>query len=83
MVPLHSLQWPAGVVCASEDQFYIDMCMAFGATPSAGAYGHVADAGVEVFHHRGIGPLDQWVDDYIFFCIRYEYLKQFNGTRKE
>jgi len=83
MVPLNPSQWPAGVVCASKDQLYIDMCMAFGATLSAGAYGHVADAGAEIFPHQGIGPLDKWVDDYIFFHIRCEYLKQFNKTRKE
>jgi hypothetical protein len=83
MVPLHLLQWPAGVVHASKDQFYVDTCMAFGATLSVGAYGHIADAGAEIFHHQGKGPLDKWVDNYIFFCIRCEYLKQFNETRKE
>jgi hypothetical protein len=51
MVPLHPLQWPAGVVHASKDQFYVDTCMAFGATLSVGAYGHVADAGAEIFCH--------------------------------
>lgn len=81
-VPLHPSQWPAGVVRVSDSQFCIDTCTAFGATPSAGVYGHVADAGAEIFRSNGIGPLDKWVDDHIFFRIRREYLQQYNDKRK-
>jgi len=50
-IPLHPSQWPAAVVRTSNDEFYVDTCTAFRATPSAGAYRHVADAGAEIFHH--------------------------------
>jgi hypothetical protein len=57
--------------------------MAFGATPSAGAYGHVADAGAEIFRHRGIGPLDKWVDDHLFIRILKEFLGPYNQQRAQ
>jgi len=66
-VPLHHSQWPAAVVHMSHSEGCIDTCLAFGASPSAGVYGHVADAAAEIFRHHGIGPLDKWVDDHIFF----------------
>jgi hypothetical protein len=80
-VPLHNSQWPAGVVRILDNLFCVDTCTAFGATPSAGAYGHVADAGAEIFHHHGIGPLDKWVNDHIFFRIRREHLSTYNQQR--
>jgi hypothetical protein len=55
-IPLHESQWPSAIVRTDNDQFYVDMCLAFGATPSAGMYGTVADAGAEIIRHRGIGP---------------------------
>lgn len=67
-LPLHPSQWLAGVVCMSSTELCVDTCMAFGATPSAGAYGHIADAGAEILRHHRIGPLDKWVDDHIFVC---------------
>jgi hypothetical protein len=81
-VPLHPSQWPAAVVRVSESQFCVDTCTAFGATPSAGAYGHIADAGTEIFRFHGMGPLDKWVDDHIFFRIRHEYLADYNNLRR-
>jgi len=77
-VPLHPSQWPAGVVRISETLFCVDICMAFGASPSAGAYGHVADAAAKIFQYHGISPLDKWVDDHIFFRIRRAYLQEYN-----
>lgn len=82
MVPLHQSQWPAGVVRISESEFCVDTCTAFRAAPSAGAYGHVTDAGAEIFHNNGIGPLDKWVDDYLFLRIRQEFLDKYNEYRK-
>jgi hypothetical protein len=82
-LPLHPSQWPAGVVQVSDTQACVDTCMAFGATPSAGAYGHVADAGVEIFRHRGIGPLDKWVDDHLFTHILKEFLGPYNQHRAQ
>lgn len=82
-VPLHPSQWPAGVVRISDSLFCVDTCVAFGAAPSAGAYGLVADGGAEIFRNKGLGPLDKWVDDHIFLRIRLEYLEQYNEHRKE
>jgi len=66
-IPLHHSQWPVAVVRTSYSEGCIDTCLAFGTSPSAGVYGHVADAAVEIFRYHGIGPLDKWVDDHIFF----------------
>ena len=47
-IPLHQSQWPGAVVRISKSLGCIDMFTAFGATPSADAYSHLADAGYEV-----------------------------------
>lgn len=80
-VPLHYSQWPATVVRLSEDAFCIDTCTAFGMGPSAGVYGHVADAGVDLLRAQGLGPLVKWVDDHLFFRIRTEHLITYNHQR--
>ena len=80
-IPLHPTQWPAAVVKISDTQVCVDTCAAFGAAPSAGVYGHVADAGAEITRHRGMGPLDKWVDDHIYFRIRKEFLGDYNLQR--
>ena len=80
-IPLHPSQWPAGVVKISDTLGYIDMNLAFGSTPAAGAYGHMADACCEILRFHGIGPLDKWVDDHIFFHIRLEHLESYNNDR--
>lgn len=82
-IPLHPSQWPSSVVRVSDSEFCVDTCMAFGAAPSAGAYGHVADAGAEIFRHHGIGPLDKWVDDHLFVRIRREFLAEYNAQRSK
>jgi hypothetical protein len=82
-VPLHELQWPAAVVRISETTACIDTCIAFGASPSCGAYGLIADAGAEILRANGIGPLDKWVDDHLFFRIPRLHLKQYNIARRQ
>ena len=82
-VPLHHSQWPAAVVHTAHSQGCIDTCLAFGASPSAGVYGHVADAAAEIFRHHGIGPLDKWVDDHIFFRIKREHIPEYNEARSK
>ena len=47
-VPLHESQWPVAVVRISETSACIDTCVAFGASPSCGVYGQVADVGAEI-----------------------------------
>ena len=81
-IPLHQSQWPAAVVRISESQGCIDTFTAFGATPSAGAYGHMADAGCELMRVQGIGPIEKWVDDHIFFRIRRSHLANYNKSRQ-
>lgn len=66
-IPLHPSQWPAAIIRTSPTHGCIDTCIAFGSTPAAGAYGHIADAAAEIFCHHGIGLLDKWVNDHIFF----------------
>jgi hypothetical protein len=80
-IPLHPSQWPATVVRVSHTHGCIDTCAAFGATPSSGGYGHVADAGAEIMRFQGIGPLDKWVDDHIFFRIQLPHLEAYNAIR--
>src|SRR5260370_1301733 len=69
-IPLHPSQWPAMVVRAPHDTYYIDKCLSFRAAPSASTYGHVTDAAAEIFRSNRIGPLDKWVDDHVFFHVR-------------
>ena len=47
-IPLHESQWPAAVIRISENTACINTCVAFGASPSCGAYGQVADAGAKI-----------------------------------
>ena len=81
-VPLQQSQWPAAVVWISDSHGCIDTCVVFGSTPSAGIYGHVSDAGCEIFRAHGLGPLDKWVDDHIFFRIRKAVLKDYNEAQR-
>lgn len=80
-IPLHPSQWPAGVVKISDMHGCIDTNLAFSSTPAAGAYGHMADACCEILRYHGIGPMDKWVDDHIFFRIRLEHLEDYNNNR--
>ncbi|KAG6327017.1 hypothetical protein ID866_12072 [Astraeus odoratus] len=68
-IPLHPSQWPAAVIKISDSLGYIDTCTAFRATPAVGAYGLMADAGCELMRHAGIGPMEKWVDNHVFFHI--------------
>jgi hypothetical protein len=51
--------------------------------PSAGTYGHVTDAGVDLLRAEGLGPLAKWVDDHLFFRILREFMGEYNRLRKE
>lgn len=77
-VPLHTLQWPAAVIHISETHACIDTCAVFGAAPSGGAYGLIADADAEILQANGIGPPDKWVDDHVFFRIPLVHLTEYN-----
>ena len=81
-IPLHPSQWQAPVVRISDDKGCIDICAAFGASPSCNTYGIVADMGIEIMRSKGIGPLDKWVDDYIFFQIWQNNLNGYLQNRQ-
>ena len=81
-ISLHLSQWPAAIVKISDALGCIDTCATFGASPSCGAYGIVADMGTKILRCNGIGPLDKWVDDHIFLRIPCTYLDQYNKTRR-
>jgi hypothetical protein len=68
-IPLLPSQWPATVVHTDDDSFYVDTCTSFGMGPSVNAYGHIIDAGADLFCVIGIGPLTKWVNDHLFFRI--------------
>jgi hypothetical protein len=48
---------------------HLDHVLNFGASPSPGIFGRVADAMVKILLHRGIEAVIKWVDDFIF--LRY------------
>lgn len=81
-IPIHWSQWPGSVVRVSEDLFCIDTCMSFGLRPSAGAYGNLADAGLDLFRSKGIGPASRWVDDHLFIRILKEHIAAYNQKRR-
>ena len=83
-IPLHPSQWPGAVVRLSDnDNFAVDTCNMFGLSSAPGIFGHVADAGVEIFRSQGIGPLTKWVDDHLWLRVRREWLDKANAIREE
>lgn len=46
---------------------HINLTLDFGASPSPGIFGRIADAMVVIFLFRGIQAVLKWVDDFIFF----------------
>ena len=81
-IPLRHSQWPSTVVRLGDDSFAIDTALCFGAGPSAGMYGTVWNAAVDILQFEGIGPISSWVDDHLFFRIRREFLPKYNQQRK-
>ena len=77
-IPLHPSQWPVVVTCVRDNSFCIDTCTYFSTSRAAEGYGHVADAGTDIFWVRGVGPVSKWVNNHIFFRIKREYLKAYN-----
>jgi hypothetical protein len=52
-----------------KDRIHLDHVLNFGASPSPGIFGRVADAAVQIYLTRGIDALIKWVDDFVF--LRY------------
>ena len=81
-IPAHQTQWPGLVVrLKGEDSYAINTHNNFGLTSAGGVYGHLADAGADIFRANGIGPLSKWVDDHIFFRVRCAALDPYNADR--
>jgi hypothetical protein len=59
---------------------HLDHVLNFGASPSPGIFGRVADALVRIFLHRGIEAVIKWVDDFIF--LRYPRRRLSKDTYK-
>lgn len=57
---------------------HIDHVLNFGASPSPGIFGRVADAMVGILLHGGVDAVMKWVDDFIF--IRYPSGLRSDGT---
>lgn len=82
-IPLAPSQWPGTVVRSGEDEYMVDTCAAFGVGSHAGVYGLVGDAPLDIFRHRGIGPLAKWVDDKVFLRIQRRHLADYNHRREQ
>ena len=81
-IPAHQTQWPGLVVrLKGEDSYAINTHNNFGLTSAGGVYGHLADAGADIFRANGVGPLSKWVDDHIFFRVRCTDLDSYNADR--
>jgi hypothetical protein len=57
---------------------HLDHVLNFGASPSPGIFGRVADAMVQILLHKGVEAVIKWVDDFIF--IRYPSRQLPDGT---
>ena len=80
-IPAHQTQWPGLVVrLEGEDRYAINTHNNFGLTSAGGVYGHLADAGADIFRANGVA-LSKWVDDHIFFRVRHADLESYNADR--
>ena len=79
-IPLHPSQWPALVVCIADEPalFAVDTCLCFSYGPSAGTYGTIHDAGLDVLQAAGIGPVIAWVDDHLFIHLPQNAITDYN-----
>jgi hypothetical protein len=83
-IPAHPDQWPGLVVkLDGEDAYAINTCNDFGLLSGGGVYGMVADAGLDIFRSRGMGPVSRWVDDHMFIRIRRTHLEEYNQQRRK
>ena len=59
---------------------HLDHVLNFGASPSPGIFGRIADAMVRILLHRGIEAVIKWVDDFVF--LRYPSCRLSDDTYK-
>jgi hypothetical protein len=55
------------MVVAWEGKVWLDHCVPFGATSSNGIFGHCGDAMAHLAEAMGMGPVQKWVNNFIFF----------------
>ena len=89
IIPLAENQWPGIVIRLEEDgpndrkPFALNTCTSFGKKSSGGLFGLFGDALLDIFRASGIGPSLRWVDDFIFFLLRREFLDEYNELRNK
>ena len=70
------------MVCLpGQDSFAIDTVAAFGTGSTPGVYGNLEDGAVDIMRHAGLGPIEKWADDHVFFWILREHLPAYNHLR--
>ena len=82
-IPVHLSQWHGLIVRLSDSHFTVDTALCFCFASSAGIYGSVANAAVDIMRFIGIGPILQWGDDHLFIRIPRTHLSRYNKTRRE
>ncbi len=65
-IPIHPSAWPF-LAMKIDEKIHLDTCLNFGASPSPGIWGIVADAMAWILKHKGVQALIKWVDDFVFF----------------
>ena len=86
IIPLAEDQRLGMVVHLDDNQnpkpFTLNTCMCFGKKSSGGLFGLFGDALLDIIRAAGIGPSLRWVDDFVFFAIRREFLSEYNRLQE-
>ena len=71
MILLHPKQFAGTVIRLSDnDEFAVDTCNMFGLASAPGIFGHVADAGLEIFRSQGRNQVFQmWIEQLRIFLV--------------
>ena len=87
IIPLAEDQWPGVVVRLDSDEhpkpFALNMCTCFGKKSSGGLFGVFGDALSDILRAAGIGPSLRWVDDFVFFAMKSEFIDDYNKLRNK
>ena len=89
IIPLAKNQWPGVVIRLSEDNsvnkkpFALNMCTSFGKKSSGGLFGLFGDALLDILCAEGIGPSLQWVDDFLFLAIEWQFIEGYSTLREK
>ncbi|CAE7229144.1 unnamed protein product [Rhizoctonia solani] len=65
-MPIHPDDQPH-IVIMWDNQVWLDHCAPFGAASSNGIFGRCGDAMAHIAEAMGMGPVQKWVDDFVFF----------------